>query len=126
MGLDIHGWIEITYASDSEAQDDTMWMGVTRLAPLVDVPDKFSEAAFGFSKAAVSDPEGFMPIASNRGVPTACSSEVRDDIARIREHERQHGRGETGGFTFITYGELKRMNWDSVGVEPHDSEWSTV
>ena len=48
MGLDIHGWIEITYASDGEAQDDTMWMGVTRLAPLVDVPDKFSEAVFGW------------------------------------------------------------------------------
>jgi len=36
MGLDIHGWIEITYASDGDAQDDTMWMGVTHLAPLVD------------------------------------------------------------------------------------------
>ena len=40
MGLDIHGWIEITYVSENEAQDDTMWMGVTRLAPLVDVPGK--------------------------------------------------------------------------------------
>jgi hypothetical protein len=57
MGLDIHGWIEITYASEGEAQDDTMWMGVARLAPLVDVPDEFSEAVFGFSKAAVCKPQ---------------------------------------------------------------------
>ena len=126
MGLDIHGWIEITYASEGEAQDDTRWMGVTRLAPLVDVPDEFSEAVFGFSKAAVRKPQSFSPIASSRGVPTACSPEVRGDVARIREHERQHGPGEVGGFTFVTYADLMRVNWDSLGVRPHDSEWSTV
>ena len=126
MGLDIHGWIEITYASDRDAQDDTMWMGVTRLAPLVDVPDKFSEAVFGFSKAAVANPESVSPIASNRGVPTACSSQVRDEIARIRDHERQYGPGECGGFTFVSYAELMRVNWDSVGIRPHESEWATV
>jgi len=126
MGLDIHGWIEITYASDGEAQDDTMWMGVTRLAPLVDVPDTFSEAVFGFSKAAVANPGSVSAIAANRGVPTACSSEVRDDIARIRDHERHYGPGECGGFTFISYAELMRVNWDSAAVRPQESEWSTV
>ena len=126
MGLDIHGWIEITYASEGEAQDDTMWMGVTRLAPLVDVPDDFSEALFGFSKRAVTKPEDFNPIASGRGIPTACSQAVRDDIARIRDHEQQHGPGECGGFTFVSYAELMRINWDSVAARPHESEWSTV
>jgi hypothetical protein len=111
MGLDIQGWIEVTYASDGEAQDDTMWMGVTCLAPLVDVPDDFSEAAFGFSKKAVTKPEDFNPMASGRGVPAACSRQVRDDIARIRNHERQHGPGECGGFTFVSYAELMRMDW---------------
>jgi len=73
IGLDIHGWIEITYVSENEAQDDTMWMGVTRLAPLVDMPGKFSEAVFGFSKRAVAEPEDFGPIASGLGIPAACS-----------------------------------------------------
>ena len=44
-----------------------MWMGVTRLAPLVDVPDDFSEAVFGFSKRAVTKPEDFNPIAGGSG-----------------------------------------------------------
>ena len=90
------------------------------------MPDKFSEAVFGFSKAAVANPESVSPIASNRGVPTACSSEVRDDIARIRDHERQYGPGEFGGFTFVSYAELMRVNWDSLAVRPQESEWSTV
>ena len=70
------------------------------------VPDQFSEAVFEFSKAAIGKPERFSTIASNRGVPTACSSHVRDDIARIREHERQYDPGEVGGFTFATYADL--------------------
>jgi hypothetical protein len=126
MGLDIHGWIEITYASEGEAQDDTMWMGVTRLSPLVDVPDKVSEGLFGFSKRAVAKPQDFRPVASGRGMPPACSQEVRDDVARIREHEQQYGPGEFGGFTYVSYAELTRVNWESIGVQPRDSEWSTV
>jgi hypothetical protein len=126
MGLYIHGWIEITHASEDEPQDDTMWRGVTCLAPLVDVPDALSEALFGFSKRAVAKPEDFSPIASGRGIPAACSQAVRDDVARIREHEQQYGPGECGGFTYVTYAELMRVDWESVGVQPHDSEWSTV
>lgn len=126
MGLDIQGWIEVTCAPDGEAPNDTTWMGVTRLSPLVDVPDDLSEALFGFSKKSVARPEDFSPIASGRGIPAACSQEVRDDVARIRKHEQQYGPGECGGFTYVTYGELARMNWDSLGVRPHDSEWSTV
>jgi len=126
MGLDICGWIEITYASDGEAQDDTMWMSVVCLEPLVDGPDEFSEAVFGFSKRAVVKPEDFKPIASGRGIPSACSHGVRDDIARIRDRERQYGPGEFGGFTFASYAELLRINWDSMTVRPHESEWATV
>ena len=127
MDLAIHDWIEITYASDGEAPDDTMWMGVTRLAPLVDVPDKFTEAVFGFSKAAVANMERVSPVASNRGVPTACSSELRDDIARIRDHERQYGsRVSPAASRFVSYAELMRVNGDSVAVRPQESEWSTV
>jgi hypothetical protein len=126
MGLDIHGWIEITHASEGDAQDDAMWMGVTRLEPLVDVPDAFSEAVFGFSKRAVATPADFHPLASGRGIPTACSAQVRDDIAILRDHERRHGPGEFGGFTFVSYAELLEVNWDSMGVRPHQSEWRTV
>lgn len=93
MGLDIHGWIEITV--DEEVHDATMWTGVTRLAPLVDAPDAFSEAVFGFSKKAVGETERVRRIASGRGLPAACSPEVLDDIARIRQHEGQYGRGDS-------------------------------
>jgi hypothetical protein len=70
--------------------------------------------------------EDFGPITSGLGIPAACSQEVRDDVARIRKHEEQYGPGECGGFTYVTYAELMRVNWDSVGVQPQDSEWSTV
>jgi hypothetical protein len=38
----------------------------------------------------------FKPIASGRGIPTACSREVRDDIARIRGHEPQVAASAAG------------------------------
>jgi hypothetical protein len=33
MGLDIHGWIEVTYASEGEAQDDTVILDTDTFNP---------------------------------------------------------------------------------------------
>jgi hypothetical protein len=59
-------------------------------------------------------------------LPAACSQEVRDDVARIRKHEQQHGPGDCGGFTYVTYAEFMRVNWDSVGFNRTSQNGSTV
>ena len=38
----------------------------------------------------------------------------------------QYGPRDCGGFTFLRYAELMRVNWDSVAVRPHESEWSSM
>jgi hypothetical protein len=63
-----------------------------------------------------------MRVSSTHGLPAHGVHSYRQDS----EHERKHGPSEVGGFTFVTYAELRRINWDSVGVRPLESEWSTV
>ena len=92
----IQGWVEVTSFPPAE-HDDHAWQGVLRILPIVDEADRVSEELFGLSKGAVTEKRPPASIAAGRGIPPQPSSELRDDLERIRAHELKYGAGEYGG-----------------------------
>jgi hypothetical protein len=118
----IEGWIEATRMDASE-QDEYAWSGVIRIGPIVDVADDVSERLFGLSKRLVAS-AAESGVAQNRGIPANPSAELRAELEEHRVHERKHGSGELGGYTFA--------NWEEIAAQrdslPNlaESDWALV
>ena len=106
MTFNIQGWIEISRWPDS-GDEEPAWQGVLNLGSIVDVADSDSERLFGLSKSCVCGARVVDSIAAKRGLPSNPSPQVQDAIKRIRENEALHGEGESGGFTYVAWSEIR-------------------
>lgn len=123
MSFWIEGWIEVTRMLPHE-EDEHAWSGVLRVGPLVDGADDVSERLFGLSKALVSSNEPHAAIAARRGIPPHPSAQLRADLERIADHERRHGQGEFGGYTYAIWSELTAFRASRPAAQLGD--WGTV
>ncbi|WP_437734449.1 hypothetical protein [Sorangium sp. So ce1335] len=119
----IEGWVEVTRDLPSE-EDEHSWQGLLRVGPLVDGADEVSEELFGLSKRLVSSEQPHGAVAARRGVPPHPSAELRADLVRIAEHERIHGPGELGGYTYATWSELSAFR--AARPDVLSSDWAIV
>jgi hypothetical protein len=116
----IEGWIEATRTDGSE-QDEHAWSGVIRIGPIVDGADEVSERLFGLAKGLVASGAA-NAVAANRGIPENPSAELRAELEGHRTHEREHGSGEFGGYTFATWTEISAARDSLPGLA--ESEWA--
>lgn len=119
----IEGWLEVMRMWPPE-EDEHSWQGVLRIGPLVDCADDVSEELFGLSRRLVSSDEPHGAVAARRGIPPHPSAELRADLERIAQHERLHGPGELGGYTYATWSELSTFRATHPAVQ--SSDWAVV
>lgn len=124
MGIDVEGWVETSWRRDEDLpEEDYQWSGVIRISLLrIHPTDEVAEALFGFSRRAMDDHRAFPAVARARGVPSRCSVEVRADLEAIARHEAKYGKGEFGGYTHITWREIKAIE----NATSKESEWSLL
>jgi hypothetical protein len=101
VGQDIHGWVEVAW---NPLHD---WAGVISVGVLVERNRMF----WGW---LLRDEGNFGPIAAQRGVTADASPEVRQRVAEV---ERFIESNEVHSFTWITWSELERINWDEGPLE---------
>jgi hypothetical protein len=103
MGTDIAGWVEIKSWLDEEK-----WKGILQIWPLIGRDDMFG-CLFGIENRV-----GFKPIAPDRGLPADISDEARKNF------EEEHAKYPQAPFgaTWITWSEIKTINWDEEPEEP--------
>lgn len=121
MPFSIEGWVEVATPGSPIEEP---WHSLIRIGSLIDVGDEVSERLFGLSKRTVSGEVSVAAVAAGRGVPPNHSTAVRGDLAKLADHERQFGTGEVGGYTFMTWAEVK-----AAGIEPaviKKSQWSLL
>ena len=116
----IEGWVEVNRLKGTD--DD--WVGLINIAPMIEGFDEVSKRLFGLSKQAAVGSISVPAVAGGRGIPPSASALARASLASIAEHERQFGKGEFGGYTHLTWREVKAASLDSVVVE--QSQWSLV
>jgi len=127
MGINIEGWLEITRFEREEQNQDYAWTGLLSLGAVIDSCDEISEVMFGFSRRALIEGLPFTPVAKERGLPSAYSQQVIENLKRIKEHELKHGEGEYFGNTYIYYHQIKEIDWNVFGVENiRESNWNLV
>jgi len=119
----IQGYVEITTLEENE-RDEHAWQSVMAIGPLVDGADIVSERLFGLSKRCVVGEAGIDSLASGRGLPQYPSEWVSHKIAQIREHQKEYGKGEVGGYTFAYWNEIKTVEFTSE--ELRESDWALV
>jgi len=125
MGMDICGWVEVTWRDANDRDWEWAWSGCIRLDPLLNRQDEVGWALFGFSKVPLE--QKHTPIASRRGLPSNPSDEVRRDMERIIVYENQHGPGDFGNYTWIDFDDVEAIDWESMGVDDAtQSEWREV
>jgi hypothetical protein len=125
MGVDLHGYVEVSRWDPERRGDEYAWMAVISVSAVVDACDEVSEFLFGFSKRALSGEKlPCEPLAKGRGVPSNASSEIQEDMRQIRNVEERLGAGEFRGCTYIDYAEIEAADWSRIGVRPELSEWS--
>lgn len=113
MTYDIYGWVEVAKNHDSA----TVWTGALDLGEFVGYPDEFSSSAFGLSKFVDRPSAAFL----ERGVPSDCSTKMKDELEAISSFEREEG-SDVGfhGYTYATLAELKETS-----LVP-SSSWSSL
>lgn len=128
MGVDLHGWFEMSRRDESERSDEHAWNSLLNLSGLIDGTDSVSEAMFGFSKRLLSVTKpGFTPLAHQRGWPPNPSAEVRSDMDIVAAMEAQFGRGEFCGATYIDLHEILAADLSALGVgDLAESDWHAV
>jgi hypothetical protein len=99
MGTDLTGWVEI------QRGYDTQWDGVLRVGPIVGRTYGMFGSLFGMRNEAE-----FLPIASNRGIPSDASEEVGKELADL-------GEGAVAP-TWLLWTEIESIDWAEVGQEP--------
>lgn len=128
MGIDIHGWVEVSQLDTEERGEDYAWSGIINVPVIIDGCDEVSQLLFGFSKHALTGGHlPHQPIARNRGLPPNPSGSVKQDLDEIREYERNHGSGEIGGYTHIDFAEIESLDWQQHGIRDlESSDWWTL
>jgi hypothetical protein len=124
VGIDIHGWVEISELDQHQRNEDYAWSAVIDVGFIIRFCDELSHLLFGFSFLALTGGQlEFAPIAMNRGIPPNPSWEVRQDLKQIRQHEEKFGFGEFSGYTYIDMSEIDAIDWAHYGIvktEPND------
>lgn len=118
MPFDIEGWIEVARSPDPA--DDHTWCGVVHLGSLVDVADDDTEQLFGLSKLCVSGKKSVDALAAGRGLPPNPSAQVRRELEQIAAHEAKYGPGESGGYTFALWSEIRAFE---LTDPPEGGQW---
>jgi hypothetical protein len=121
MPFSIEGWVEVSRRGSPAEQ---AWESLIRIGSLIDVADEVSERLFGLSKRSVSAEAAVAAVAAGRGVPPNHSTAVRGALAELADHERQFGTGEVGGYTFMTWAEVKAAEIEPAVIEK--SQWSLL
>ena len=96
MGCDIHGWVEVKLL-------DT-WYPVIDISLFVHRNYDMFGCLFGVRNYCK-----FKPIAANRGIP--------DDVSELVKKEIRSWDIDGHSHTWITYREIKNINWDEEGDE---------
>jgi hypothetical protein len=125
MGIDIHGWVEVSHLDPDERAEESAWAAIISVDSVIDTCDEVSQLLFGFSKHALSGGQlPYIPIALNRGIPPNPSDEVQRSLNAIEAHERQFDPGECRGYTHIDFSETEAVEWRNYGVtDPESSDW---
>ncbi|RLB17876.1 MAG: hypothetical protein DRG35_01405 [Deltaproteobacteria bacterium] len=103
MGTDIHGWLE--FKSEDE------WEGAFQISNLVDQYYDIFGLLFGIRNAL------FKPIAPGRGLPSDASL-----TTRLNWYD---WKGTGYGATWITYNEIKEINWDEEAIDNRIHEYTS-
>src|SRR5689334_21895855 len=118
MGVDLHGWVEVSRWDPELRNDEYAWMALVSIPGIVDACDEVSEFLFGFSKRALTgEVLPYDPVAKGRGVPSNASKAVQEGLEQIRKMEERMGAGEFRGCTYIDYAEIEAVDWITVGIE---------
>jgi hypothetical protein len=125
MGIDIHGWVEVSHLDPDRRAEEYAWSGIISLSAVIDCCAEVSQLLFGFSKLALTGgPLPYAPIAVNRGIPLNPSSDVQRELKNIQDHERNFGSGEFLGYTYIDAIEIDSIDWRSYGIANlESSDW---
>ncbi len=128
MGVDIHGWVEVSQLDRERRTEEHAWGGVISISAVIDSCDEVSQLLFGFSKQALTGGAlPYVPIAANRGLPPNPSGNVQQDLKDIRDLEQRFGPGEFRGYTHIDVTEIESIDWRSYGVSNlESSDWSLL
>lgn len=97
MGTDIHGWIEV--------KEGNFWRGVNEVYRLTRARRNYEMFGCLFG---VRNRGNFKPIAEGRGLPGDVSDEAKKD------EEFCGGKDHT----WISYKEIKNINWEERAVKP--------
>jgi hypothetical protein len=108
VGTDIYGCIEVREpCADEEWYDGEPWAYGMDLYPLYSGRDY---ASFG-CLFGVRNLSGWEPVAAGRGIPEDASAKVREDYEKWSALDALHGA------TWVTWGELERMDPSGVPRE---------
>jgi hypothetical protein len=104
MGTDIEGWVEARDVNLKEVFDETLWLPLVRIGPLVERNYALFGSLFGARSLA------FRPIAPERGIPADASEEVKN------EYTAKHSAypEEVLWPSWITWQEIKAIDWDEI------------
>lgn len=97
MGVSIYGWVEV--------RDGKEWFGVINISEIIDDDYDMFGMLFG-----VKNYTGFEPIAEDRGLP--------EDISFLAKKDYDEWEGRVFGTTWVTWKELKQINWDEESPYP--------
>ena len=97
MGVDLYGYIEIKKAEVDESLGEAIWFFVVDVDILVERNTDAFGCLFG-----VRNPNHFVPVAANRGVP--------HDASRIGQHANENPEW-FHSHTWVTWRELRQVNW---------------
>lgn len=115
MGIDIHGWVEVSRLDPDERTEESAWTAIISIDSIIDRCDEVSQLLFGFSRHALSGGLlPYTPIAMNRGAPSNPSVETQRSLEAIDAHERQFGPGEPGGYTHLDSSEVEAVAWQRL------------
>ncbi len=107
MGVDIHGWVEIT---DPAWTAPIGWQGVISIAYLI----QRSYGMFG-SLFGVRNADGFLPLAANRGIPPDASPQMKAEIM-MREDETVTPSWLVAP-SWILWSEIRAIDWNETGTD---------
>ena len=128
MPINIEGWVEFSpYRKKEEQNDQHSWISWMDIRSLIHFNDEINWILMGNPKDFKSDNPRFKPIAKNRGLPKNPSHYLQIDIERISEHETKYGEGEIFGFTYLSYSEIEKINWQiDYQIQIDKSDWGKL
>ncbi|MFE7615049.1 hypothetical protein [Streptomyces sp. NPDC057496] len=108
MGTDMSGFLEYRASQDGR---EAAWYTAHGLDSLDDTRDY---DAFG-CLFGVRNYANFRPLAAHRGLPADASATVSERFAQLTEW---YGEGSLHGTTWITWAEVKAVDWDEPAERP--------